>query len=131
MARASRKRRSRGGRMSRTPCIRDVLVATLAASIAGALFIPVPAAAQGVICCNQLIDVKGSWVGAGRKCNMQALSEGQRAMVCEKLSKAGVTCEPVEPYCKGCDKEAIAKARADYERLLKTYQEIRANADAL
>lgn len=90
-----------------------------------------PAAAQGVVCCNMLIDVKGKWIGAGRRCDMQGLSEGQRAMVCEKLGKAGVTCEPVEPYCKGCDKEAIAKARADYERLLKTYQEIRANADAL
>ena len=99
------------------------------AFIAGALLAAVPAAAQGVICCNQLIDVKGSWIGAGRKCNMQALSEGQRAMVCEKLSKAGSMCEAVQPYCGKCDKEAIAKARADYERLLKTYQEIRAAAD--
>jgi hypothetical protein len=88
-----------------------------------------PAAAQGVVCCNQLIDVKGGWVGAGRRCNMEGLSQGQRAMVCEKLGKAGITCDAVEPYCAKCDKEAIAKARADYERLLKTYQEIRAAAD--
>jgi hypothetical protein len=97
----------------------------MAAALPGAA----PAVAQGVVCCNMLIDVKGKWIGAGRRCDMQALSEGQRAMVCEKLSKAGVTCEPVQPYCGKCDKEAIAKARADYERLLKTYQEIRAAAD--
>lgn len=100
---------------------------------AGALLAATPAAAQGVICCNVHIDLKGKWIGAGRNCaaTLAAVSEQQRAMACEKLSKAGVVCEPAEPYCRGCDKEAIAKARADYERLLKTYQEIRANADAL
>lgn len=103
--------------------------AVLAAAGAMVLFFPAPAAAQGVVCCNMLIDVKGSWIGAGRRCNMQGLSQGQRAMVCEKLSKASVTCEAVQPYCGKCDKEAIAKARADYERWLKTYQEIRAAAD--
>ncbi len=96
---------------------------------AAALLGAAPAVAQGVVCCNMLIDVKGKWIGAGRRCDMQGLSEGQRAMVCEKLSKAGVMCEAAQPYCGKCDKEAIAKARADYERLLKTYREIRAAAD--
>jgi hypothetical protein len=99
------------------------------AFIAAALLGAAPAVAQGVVCCNMLSDVKGKWIGAGRRCDMQGLSEGQRAMVCEKLSKAGVMCEAAQPYCGKCDKEAIAKARADYERLLKTYQEIRAAAD--
>src|SRR6185503_8405770 len=129
MARASRKRRSRGGRMSRTPCIRDVLVATLAASIAGALFIPVPAAAQGVICCNQLIDVKGSWVGAGRRCNMEGLNTGQRLMVCEALKDR--MCPDVEKYC-GDPCAMIEKLRGRMRGLneaIKAHEKSRAESE--
>jgi hypothetical protein len=64
---------------------------------AGALLGAAPVAAQGVICCNHLIDVKGSWVGAGRKCNMEGLNASQRLMVCEALKDK--MCPDVEKYC--------------------------------
>jgi RHS repeat-associated protein len=51
--------------------------------------------AQGVICCNQLIDVGGGWIGASRTCDLSSLPPGQRTKLCEQL--AG--CAEAAPYC--------------------------------
>jgi hypothetical protein len=69
----------------------------LRCGLAAALIAAAPAAAQGVVCCNQLIDVKGGWIGAGRRCNMEGLNTSQRLMVCEALKDK--MCPDVEKYC--------------------------------
>jgi hypothetical protein len=52
---------------------------------AGALLAAAPATAQSLVCCNIVVDVKGNWLGTGRKCDPKSLSESQRSLVCEQL----------------------------------------------
>lgn len=54
-----------------------------------------PAFGQHVICCNQLVNVGGKWVGASRTCDLSGLPPDQRARSCQKL--AG--CADAAPYC--------------------------------
>lgn len=56
---------------------------------------PLPAVAQHVICCNQLIDVGGNWIGADRNCNLGSAPPARRASLCPQL--AG--CAEAAPYC--------------------------------
>jgi hypothetical protein len=100
-------------------------VAVAAAALLGAA----PAAAQGVICCNQLIDVKGSWVGAGRRCSMEGLNTSQRLMVCEALKDK--LCPDVEKYC-GDPCAMIEKLRGRMRGLneaIKAHQKGRADSE--
>lgn len=68
-----------------------------------------PAGAQGVICCNLLIDVKGSWIGASRQCRqvMERASAEQRSMACRQLGRS--ICADVAPYCQACTGDEAKK----------------------
>jgi len=59
------------------------------------LGMPLPVLAQGVICCNQIIDVGGSWIGASRTCDLSSAPPAQRAKLCQAL--AG--CADAAVYC--------------------------------
>jgi RHS repeat-associated protein len=54
-----------------------------------------PVLAQHVICCMRLVDVKGSWFGALRTCDLSNMPPEQRAKICQE--HAG--CADVAPYC--------------------------------
>jgi len=71
-------------------------------ALAGALLIffcgqRLPVLAQGVICCNQLIDVGGDWIGASRHCDLSNVPPDRRASLCKQL--AG--CPQAAQYCGG------------------------------
>lgn len=90
--------------MSATP-------ARIRALVAGAALALVPhlGAAQGVICCNLLVDMDGDWFGALRQCR-QKLAEAKPAQVrsaCEQLGRSA--CEEVEPYCQPCRGDEASK----------------------
>ena len=54
-----------------------------------------PAFAQQAICCNQLVNVGGGWIGASRTCDLSNASPEQRTKLCQQL--AG--CADAAPYC--------------------------------
>jgi hypothetical protein len=55
-----------------------------------------PLAAQGdIICCNQLIAVRGAWATSRRDCvEYMRQSTGNRAQICRALAGAGGSCGP-------------------------------------
>jgi hypothetical protein len=68
-----------------------------------------PAAAQHVICCNLLVDVKGNWIGASRQCRqvMEQASTEQRRGACEQVGRS--VCAELEPYCQVCTGDEAKK----------------------
>ncbi len=64
--------------------------------------LPSPAAAQHIICCNQLVQVHGDWFGALRQCRekLEELTPQERRAACQQLK--GNICEEVATYCQPC-----------------------------
>lgn len=92
-----------------------------------------PAAAQHIICCNTLIDVKGNWVGASRNCagGLAKLSESERAKACETLKRdapyPGAVCSTAAPCYSACD----PKLYQEFQRKQATAMELFQHASDL
>lgn len=102
---------------------------TLCSGILFILAMPATVSAQEVICCSELFNVEGNWIGASRNC-AAGLAGGKperRAAACRQLTN----CAEARTACPRCDEEALKKAREDYQRWLKTYADISKNRDAL
>ncbi len=106
--------------------VRGSLIAAVGAA---ALLVAAPALAQGAICCNLLLDLKGKWTGASRNCAgaLAAASPEARERGCMQLAKAGIVCEPARPYCPACD----PKLYADYLRKRQVAMELFQHASDL
>lgn len=62
-----------------------------------------PSWAQGLICCNQLVNMDGDWVGANRECAGYLEDHPEkRDPVCDDLLKTNSVCDELKPYCKLC-----------------------------
>ena len=74
-----------------------------------ALALAAPTAAQHVICCNLLVDVKGNWIGASRQCRqeMERASPEQRRRACQQIGSS--ICADVAPYCQACNGDEAKK----------------------
>ena len=83
-------------------CVTEIIMKTLrSALLVGAVFLVFvwgdihPVGAQGVICCNKLINVNGNWVGASRTCDLNPLPPDKRTSICQKLKG----CDAAAKYC--------------------------------
>jgi hypothetical protein len=74
-----------------------------AALLAAVLASPEPAGAQDVICCNQLIQIGGDWIGASRNCagTLELATPAQRQIVCDAFAPPAAMCPDAAPYCGG------------------------------
>lgn len=75
--------------------------------LGGALFVLIwgdfrPVFAQYVICCNEMIDVGGKWIGASRVCDLTGVPPEKLADICKQIRAAGPLCPAVEKFCKAC-----------------------------
>jgi hypothetical protein len=72
-----------------------------AAAGAAMLLFAVSAAAQHVLCCSMLIDVKGKWTGASRDCagTLRSLDPQQMKLACDALGKLPDACPAAQPPC--------------------------------
>jgi hypothetical protein len=62
-----------------------------------------PSWAQSLICCSQLVDVNGKWVGAGRGCKGYLEEHPEkRELVCDGLLKSNSLCAEIKDFCKLC-----------------------------
>lgn len=83
---------------------RPALLRLLAACVITLAFAG-PARAQHVICCMQLVDVKGNWIGASRDC-AGVLAKAPPDVL--KKACAGLAgCEAALPFCVACDQAKI------------------------
>ncbi|HEX7052572.1 MAG TPA: hypothetical protein VF211_01405 [Burkholderiales bacterium] len=80
----------------------------VAAGLAGWLA-AAPAAGQGALCCNLLVDVGGDWKGALRSCEvaLQKADPQALAKACTLLED----CPEAQAGCFGCDQERIARLK--------------------
>ena len=63
-------------------------------------------AGQHIICCNQLVDVGGNWVGASRVADCRDYmrrSPEARTQVCSRIRASGLVCEEAAAACDGRD----------------------------
>jgi len=94
----------------------------VAALLALLLTSPGPARGQDVICCNQLIQIDGDWIGASRDCagTLELATAAQRQIVCDAFAPPAEMCHDAAPYCGGglCDGSEPSKLEPDDDHLL-------------